>query len=418
MANYRERNSTCAVCGKKHLYRFPAFGNTDAGPYPHLDLRLRMIDRDGMERLVHECPECGYTAKDVSKPTQVTRAYLDSEEYRSCGSMHFAEPLAGRFYRQHLILLRDRKFSEAVFALLHAAWVCDDDGEAANAAACRRTAADLLEREVLPGERTDVYDLLYADLLRRSGQFEKLIDQFSEIRPELEEYRRLIAFEYVLAEKQDDGCHTIKEALRYHADLQLLPAEHGLAQQPPPPRRTLQDLLLVRTSRFLSLVLRHKPEVIGITLDEHGWADVDALLRGLSARFPLTREQLEEIVRSDSKNRYAFNEDHSRIRANQGHSVAVDVELEELPPPEVLFHGTGEKYMKSILEQGLLPRTRLYVHLSDDAETARTVGARHGKPVVLVVRSGQMHRDGYRFYRSVNGVWLTEHVPPEYLEEH
>lgn len=416
MANEREGKSTCAVCGKTHLYRFPVFGNRFAGPDPHLDLRLPM-GRDEMARMVQECPDCGYTAKYVSNPTQVTRAYLDSEEYRSCGGMRFAEPLAGRFYRQYLILLRDRKYSEAVFALLHAAWLCDDGGEAENAAACRRAAADLLEREILPGERTDIYDLLYADLLRRSGQFEKLIDQFSKIRPELEEYRRLIAFEYVLAEKQDDGCYNLKDALQFRPDLELLPTEHDRTQQSPPPRRTRQDLLLVRTSRYLSLVLRHKPEVIGITLDEHGWADVDAVLRGLSARYPLTKEQLEEIVRSDSKNRYAFNEDHSRIRANQGHSVDVDVELKELPPPERLFHGTAERYLESIRKRGLLPGSRLYVHLSDNAETARTVGARHGKPAVLVVRSGQMHRDGYRFYRSVNGVWLTKHVPPEYLEE-
>ena len=111
------------------------------------------------------------------------------------------------------------------------------------------------------------------------------------------------------------------------------------------------------------------------------------------------------------------DEDHSRIRANQGHSVDVDVELKELPPPEVLFHGTAERYLESIRKRGLIPGSRLYVHLSDDIETARMVGARHGKPAVLVVRSGQMHRDGHRFYRSANGVWLTKQVPPEYLEE-
>ena len=409
MANERERESTCAVCGQTHLYRFPAFGNRDAGPEPYLDLRSPMMDRDAMERLVQECPSCGYTAKDVSRPTQVTREYLDSEEYRTCGGMRFDEPLAARFYRQHLILLRESRFSEAFFALLRAAWLCDDDGEAANAAACRREAADLLEREILPRERVDAYELLYADVLRRSGQFEKLIHQYPDFRPETEGYRRLLAFEYVLAEKKDDRCYFVKDALRFHAASETSPAGGS--------SRERQSFSPTRAGRFLSLVLRHKPEVIGITLDEHGWADVDALLRGLSARFPLTREQLEEIVRSDSKNRYAFNEDHSRIRANQGHSVPVDVELEETPPPEILFHGTGEKYMESIRMQGLLPRTRLYVHLSDDAETAKMVGARHGKPVVLVVRSGQMHRDGYRFYRSVNGVWLTKMVPPEYLKE-
>lgn len=218
MANDRERKSTCAVCGKTHRYPFPAFGRRDAGPYPHLDLRLPMIDRDAMGRLVQKCPDCGYTAKYLSKPTQVTREYLDSEEYRNCGGMCFGESLAERFYQQHLILLRDRKFSEAVFALLHAAWLCDDKEEAENAAACRRAAADLLEREILPGERIDVYELLYADLLRRSGQFQKLIDQYPDFQPETEDYRRLIEFEYALAEKQDDGCYTIKAALQFHAE--------------------------------------------------------------------------------------------------------------------------------------------------------------------------------------------------------
>lgn len=408
MASYRERNHTCAVCGQKHLYRFPAFANTDAWPDPHLDLRTPMSDRDTMQRFVQECPFCGYTARDVNLPTRVTQAYLDSEEYRGCGGMRFEEPLAARFYRQHLILLRDEKFSEAFFALLHAAWLCDDDGEAANAAACRRAAAELMERILLSEGRTDLYELIYADVLRRSGQFQKLLDRFSDFRPETEDFRMLIAFEHVLAEKQDDGRYTVRDALRFHADSKNSLEEHGW-------ERT--GFSLTRASRFLSLVLRHKPEVIGITLDEHGWADVDALLRGMPDRYALTRERLEKIVRTDIKNRYAFNEDHSRIRANQGHSVPVDVEPEETPPPERLFHGTAERYLESIRKRGLLPGSRLYVHLSDDAETARMVGARHGKPTVLVVHSGQMHRDGHRFYRSANGVWLTKKVPPEYLEE-
>ena len=174
---------------------------------------------------------------------------------------------------------------------------------------------------------------------------------------------------------------------------------------------------LKETGKFISLILRHKPDVIGITLDEHGWANVDELIAGVSKTHPLNMSTLEQIVAEDEKQRYSFNEDKTLIRANQGHSIPVDVELKQKEPPEILFHGTGEKYMESIRMQGLLPRTRLYVHLSDDAETAKTVGARHGKPVVLVVRSGQMHRDGYRFYRSVNGVWLTKMVPPEYLKE-
>lgn len=169
-------------------------------------------------------------------------------------------------------------------------------------------------------------------------------------------------------------------------------------------------------SKFLSLILRHKPETIGISLDEHGWAKVDELIAGIAAKNQgFNRDILEEIVRTDSKQRFSFNEDKTLIRANQGHSIPVDVELDELAPPERLWHGTGEKYVASIDAQGLLPKGRLYVHLSKDQETAIQVGARHGKPVVYCVRSGEMARDGYRFYLSKNGVWLTRKVPPKYL---
>ena len=171
-----------------------------------------------------------------------------------------------------------------------------------------------------------------------------------------------------------------------------------------------------RTSRYLCLILRHKPEVIGITLDEHGWADVEALIEGVSRTHELDREILERIVDEDEKGRYSFNEDHTKIRANQGHSIPVDVELEELAPPEILFHGTGEKYAESIDRQGLIPKTRLYVHLSDDYGTAVKVGQRHGKPVVYTVDSKRMQEDGYVFYRSVYGVWLTKEVPARYLK--
>ena len=170
-----------------------------------------------------------------------------------------------------------------------------------------------------------------------------------------------------------------------------------------------------RTSKYISLILRHKPEVIGITLDEHGWANVDELIAGVSRTHPLDKAGLEEIVRTDEKLRYSFNEDKTKIRANQGHSVPVDVELEEVMPPEILYHGTGEKNVASIDAQGLIPKTRLYVHLSGNYETAYKVGARHGKPRIYQVHSGQMAVDGYTFYRSVNGVWLTKEVPPKYL---
>ncbi|MCD8325971.1 MAG: RNA 2'-phosphotransferase [Lachnospiraceae bacterium] len=171
------------------------------------------------------------------------------------------------------------------------------------------------------------------------------------------------------------------------------------------------------TSKYMSLILRHKPEVIGITLDEHGWANVDELIEGINRTHPLTMEMLEQIVREDEKQRYSFNEDKTLIRANQGHSIPVDVELEEVKPPEILYHGTGEKYVASIDMQGLLPKSRLYVHLSGDFDTAGKVGQRHGRPVIYRVLSGKMSEDGILFYRSVNGVWLTKAVPVKYLEK-
>ncbi len=171
------------------------------------------------------------------------------------------------------------------------------------------------------------------------------------------------------------------------------------------------------TSKYISLILRHKPETIGIMLDEHGWANVDELIDGVRKYYPLDMEILERIVAEDEKQRYSFNEDKTLIRANQGHSIPVDVELEQVIPPEYLYHGTGEKYASAIDEQGLIRKSRLYVHLSFDIETAKKVGSRHGKPVVYVVKSGDMNKDGYVFYKSVNGVWLTENIPVKYLEK-
>ena len=169
------------------------------------------------------------------------------------------------------------------------------------------------------------------------------------------------------------------------------------------------------TSKYIALILRHKPETIGIKLDEHGWADVSELIAGVSKTHPLDMELLEKIVSEDEKQRYSFNEEKTLIRANQGHSVPVDVELAETEPPEVLYHGTGEKYVSSIDAQGLIAKSRLYVHLSKDVETALNVGQRHGKPVIYEVKSGEMNRDGFKFYLSVNGVWLTKVVPIKYL---
>lgn len=172
----------------------------------------------------------------------------------------------------------------------------------------------------------------------------------------------------------------------------------------------------LKTSCFLSLVLRHKPQAAGISLDAHGWAEVDALIEGVNRTHPLDRPLLERIVATDDKRRYSFDADHTHIRANQGHSVPVDVEPEETEPLAVLYHGTGEKYCDSIERIGLIPKTRLHVHLSADLQTAIKVGARHGTPVIYEVDSARMYADGFRFYLSANGVWLTDRVPLIYLK--
>lgn len=177
-----------------------------------------------------------------------------------------------------------------------------------------------------------------------------------------------------------------------------------------------RDSNITKTSRYISLILRHKPEVIGIQLDRNGWASVPALIQGVNKTHPLDMDMLEEIVATDEKQRYSFNLDKTLIRANQGHSIPVDVELEEVEPPEHLWHGTATKYVDNIEQSGLLAKSRLYVHLSADKETAIKVGARHGSPVVYRVDSGKMYRDGnYRFFRSANGVFLVKYVPPYYL---
>ena len=178
-------------------------------------------------------------------------------------------------------------------------------------------------------------------------------------------------------------------------------------------KRTFDTTDRISTGKFIALILRHNPSVIGITLDEHGWAKIDELI----AKLGITKEFLEEIVRLDNKQRYTFNDDRTLIRANQGHSIDVDVELEKAVPPEILYHGTGEKFVVSIDEIGLIPKSRLYVHLSASYETALSVGSRHGRPVVYTVESGRMSRDGYEFFLSKNGVWLTKRVGVEYLKK-
>lgn len=173
-----------------------------------------------------------------------------------------------------------------------------------------------------------------------------------------------------------------------------------------------------KVSKFVSLILRHKPETIGISLDEHGWANVEELVKGVSEKYLFDIGILEEIVRTDEKQRYSFNDDHTMIRANQGHSIPVDVELKEVVPPEYLYHGTGMKYVGLINRDGLISKSRLYVHLSGDIETATDVGKRHGVPFIYRVQSGAMYRDGFSFWQATNGVWLTKNVPAECLEEY
>ncbi len=171
-----------------------------------------------------------------------------------------------------------------------------------------------------------------------------------------------------------------------------------------------------RISRFLALVLRHDPGRIGLALDRHGWVDVDDLLAA-SARsgFAFTAAELQEVVAGNAKQRFALDPAGRRIRANQGHSVAVDLGLQPVPPPAVLFHGTSTSATERIRREGLLPMGRTHVHLSPDEATAEAVGRRHGPVVVLAVDSARMHADGHRFYVSANGVWLTGPVPPIYL---
>ena len=175
---------------------------------------------------------------------------------------------------------------------------------------------------------------------------------------------------------------------------------------------------LVKVSKFLSRHLRHEPERLGITLEPGGWVPVDQLLRACADRnFALSEDELREVVARNDKQRFSFDESGRRIRANQGHSVEVDLGLEPAHPPAVLFHGTAERNLPSILEHGLERRGRHHVHLSPDEETATRVGARHGRPVVLEVEAGAMHGDGHEFLVTANGVWLTDAVPPRYLRE-
>lgn len=169
-------------------------------------------------------------------------------------------------------------------------------------------------------------------------------------------------------------------------------------------------------SKLLSYILRHSPETIKLKLDENGWADVSELIAKFDLYdLTLDFELLQYVVENNDKKRFAFNEDKTRIRASQGHSIAVELNLNETEPLEYLYHGTVEKFLTDIKLQGLQKMSRQHVHLSADRETANKVGGRRGKPVILTISSGEMHKAGYKFYLSDNNVWLTDVVPAEYI---
>ncbi len=178
------------------------------------------------------------------------------------------------------------------------------------------------------------------------------------------------------------------------------------------------DNRLIKISKYLSKHLRHQPDRIGIKLSPGGWVNVQELLAACANnQFPITLEELQEVVATSDKQRFSFDSTDTLIRANQGHSVKVDLQLQPVIPPQMLYHGTGQKSVESIMQTGLTKMSRHHVHLSLDIATAQTVGARHGKPVVLAVNAAAMHQAGYQFYCSDNGVWLVDAVPPEYLQK-
>lgn len=194
---------------------------------------------------------------------------------------------------------------------------------------------------------------------------------------------------------------------------------NGLFQLNPEGKEVTSSKQLNKTSKFLSFVLRHKPEAIGLTLDDHGWANIDELINkgNKSGEAPnLSKKLIQEVVDTSDKKRFIIFEDGQLIRANQGHSVDIDLQLKPTAPPEFLYHGTASRFLDSILEEGLKPQERQHVHLSTDIETAIAVGERYGKPVILTIKALLMHEQGFVFYLSENGVWLTEQVSRQYIQ--
>jgi putative RNA 2'-phosphotransferase len=179
----------------------------------------------------------------------------------------------------------------------------------------------------------------------------------------------------------------------------------------------MTDKEIIKTSKFLSLVLRHEPERVGLKLDDAGWTGVDELLQAVNRHGPaLTLEQLKHIVATSDKKRFAFSEDGLRIRASQGHSVEVDLQYPPQTPPEILYHGTATRFLDGIRQSGLKRMARHDVHLSAETNVTLQVGGRHGKPLLLTIRAGEMHRAGFVFRLSANGVWLVDHVPPQFID--
>jgi putative RNA 2'-phosphotransferase len=174
---------------------------------------------------------------------------------------------------------------------------------------------------------------------------------------------------------------------------------------------------LIKISKFLSLVLRHKPEQIGIELDNNGWTSVDELISKMNSNGKsIDFETLELVVDTNNKKRFCFNSDKTQIRANQGHSIDIDLGYTAKTPPALLYHGTADRYTDSIYKQGIQKRDRHHVHLSSVIETALSVGKRHGKPVIFEIDTEPMINNGHIFYESENGVWLTDEVPAQYIK--
>ena len=179
----------------------------------------------------------------------------------------------------------------------------------------------------------------------------------------------------------------------------------------------INEKQITQISKFLSLVLRHQPEIIGIQLDQNGWVNVSELIEKANKYgVSFDNDLLHHIVQTNSKKRFAFNETLDKIRASQGHSIAIELGYESQKPPAILYHGTGKKSVESIIDKGLEKRDRQHVHLSSDIETAIKVGQRHGKPFVFIVLAEQMHEDNFQFFIADNGVWLTDNVPAKYLK--